>query len=131
MNPRALAALRRIAETVLEAERARLAAAQARGKAAADAIDALDAAVRRQADVTAAELEAPVAGHVVDRFGAWAERRRAALNTTLAQERVRVETQRLATTEAFARAEALRRIEAASMHRAAQASRRRASRRGD
>jgi len=112
MKRKGLPALGEIAAALLEAERARLRAAGAlRARAEAKVAD-LDAAVARQHAVIAAELEAPVAGRVLDRWGGWADRRRSVLTLNLARERAAWEQQRQATLWAFGRAEALKRLAA-------------------
>lgn len=110
MSDRRLPALSRIAGALLDAELARLRARGAQAEATRGRIAALDAAVTRQHAVIAAELEAPVAGPVLDRWGGWADRRRAELNAGLARELAALEAQRQAAAAAFGRAEALRLI---------------------
>jgi hypothetical protein len=112
MSAGKLDSLADLAHMVLEAEQMRLRQASERRRAAESRIEALDAAVARQHAVIAAELDAPVAGLVLDQWGAWAGRRRMALNTALAREHVSWEEQRQATFAAFGRAEALRRLRA-------------------
>lgn len=102
-----VAALRRVAGALLDAELAELRARGAQVAATRDRIAALDAAVARQHRVIAAALEAPVAGPVLDRWGGWADRRRAELNATLARELAALEARRQAAAAAFGRAEAL------------------------
>jgi len=108
-DPR-LPALARVAGALLDAELAELRARGAATEATRGRIAALDAAVARQHAAIAAELEAPVAGPVLDRWGGWADRRRAELNTALARELAALEAQRQAAAAAFGRAEALRLI---------------------
>ncbi len=110
MSDRRLAALTRIARALLEAELAELRARGAAAEASRGRIAALDAGVARQHAVIAAELEAPVAGPVLDRWGGWADRRRAELNAGLARELAALEAQRQAAATAFGRTEALRLI---------------------
>jgi hypothetical protein len=110
-DPR-LPALARIAGAVLDAELAELRARGAAAEAARGRIASLDAAVARQHAVIAAELEAPVAGPVLDRWGGWADRRRAELNAALTRELAALEAQRQAAAQAFGRAEALRLVAA-------------------
>lgn len=105
-----LPALRSAAGALLDAELARLRAQGTTVAALRAEIARLDAAVARQHAVIAAEIEAPVAGAVLDRWGGWADRRRAELNTRLARELAALEARRAAASRAFGRAEALRRI---------------------
>ena len=108
MSGHRLADLRQIAGVLLEARLAVLRESSARHEATRARIGALDAAVARQHAAIAAELEAPVAGPVLDRWGSWAERRRSALNQALAAESQILETQRKGALFAFGRDEALR-----------------------
>lgn len=117
--------LRHVAGLRLDAALAALRQAVAAADALAGRIAELDTAIARQHDLIAREMEAPVAGPVLDRWGAWAARERARLNGSLALARAEVDRQRLVAAEAFGRAEALRLIEAAE----AQAARRLARRR--
>ncbi len=125
MRPDRLAALARLAVAAKEAEEVRLRAAGARRAVIEAKIAGLDAAVARQNAVIAAELEAPVAGPVLDRWGGWADRHRMALNTELARERAACEAQRIATLRAFGRAEALARVRADAATEARRDARRR------
>lgn len=123
---RRLAELRHVASVLLEAELASLREAGDRRAATLARLQALDAAAARQHATTQAELEAPVAGRVLDRWGGWAERRRVALNTALAGETAAVEAQRSQAMKAFGREQALARIAA----KAAAEARRKARRNG-
>jgi hypothetical protein len=105
---RLIAALAGLARMKLDADLARLrAATEAAGRTEAR-INGLTAAAARQAEIAAQDLEAPVAGQVLARWGAWAEVRRIELNSRLAQERAEIEARRQATLGAFGRTEALR-----------------------
>ena len=110
MSDSRLPALSRIAGALLDAELARMRARGAAAETTRGRIAALDAAVARQHAAIAAELEAPVAGPVLDRWGGWADRRRADLNAALARDLAALEAQRQAAAAAFGRAEALRMI---------------------
>jgi hypothetical protein len=110
MSGKRLKPLRQIAAAFLDAELARLRAARAKADRIAAKIADHDAAGLRQQEAIAAELEAPVAGPVYDRWGAWAGRHRAALNIEFAQALAALETQKHGALTAFGRAEALRRI---------------------
>ena len=110
MSDRRLADLHRVAGALLDAELARLRAQGARAEALRGEITALDGAVARQHAVIADAFDAPLAGPVLDRWGSWADRRRAVLNTALARELAALEIRRRAAAEAFGRAEALRLI---------------------
>lgn len=123
---RRLAELRHVASVLLEAELASLREAGDRRAATLARLQALDAAAARQHATIQAELEAPVAGRVLDRWGGWAERRRVALNTALAGETAAVEAQRSQAMKAFGREQALARIAA----KAAAEARRKARRNG-
>lgn len=121
-----LAELRRVAAALLEAELAALRQAGQRCDVTRSRIAELEAAAARQRAVIQAELEAPVAGPVLDRWGGWAERRRSALNTELAGQTAAFETRRGAALAAFGRDQALARI----ARMADAEARRRARRRG-
>lgn len=123
---RRLTELRHVASVLLEAELASLREAGDRRAATLARLQALDAAAARQHATIQAELEAPVAGRVLDRWGGWAERRRVALNTALAGETAAVEAQRSQAMKAFGREQALARIAA----KAAAEARRKARRNG-
>lgn len=112
MKTQNLDKLRRLAEALLEQEQARLREIRRRQDATEAKISNLNTAIARQREVISAELEMPVAGPVFDRWGAWTDRRRMALNSELAQERVAWEEQRQTTLFNFGRAEALKQIEA-------------------
>ena len=122
---RRIAALAGLARLRLDADLARLrAATEAAGRTEAR-ITGLTVAAARQAEIAAQDLEAPVAGQVLSRWGVWAEVRRIELNSRLAQERAEIEARRQATLAAFGRTEALR----LAVRRAAEAERREALRR--
>ena len=121
-----LSTLAHLAAALLEAEQARLRTAMARRTKVESRIADLDAAVTRQHQVISAELEAPVAGRVLDSWGTWADRRRMALNTDLAQERLACEDQRQIAMKAFGRAEALKTLQAKAADAAKLDARRRA-----
>lgn len=128
MSGSGLDRLAHLAATILEAEQARLRAASRRRIDAEAKIADLDSAVARQHAVISAEIEAPVAGLVLDRWGGWADRLRMVLNAELARERAAWEEQRRATLKAFGRAEALRRLEAEAADKARLLARRRQTR---
>ncbi|MCX7646888.1 MAG: hypothetical protein N2Z62_16530 [Rhodobacteraceae bacterium] len=90
----------------------------------------LATAVERQAAIVAQDLEAPVAGPVHARWGAWVEVRRIELNRQLAVERAEAEAARQAARDAFGRAEALRGMLEAETKAARKAALERARRRG-
>jgi hypothetical protein len=105
---RRIAALADLARLKLDADLARLrAAADAAGRTEAR-IEGLTVAASRQAEIVARDLEAPIAGQVLARWGAWAEVRRIELNARLAQDRAEVEARRQETLGSFGRTEALR-----------------------
>jgi len=105
----AFAGLAELARLVLEAE---LSALRGRREALARTearLADLSTAVERQAAIVAQDLEAPVAGPVHARWGAWVEVRRIELNLRLARGRAEAEAARQTARDAFGRAEALRR----------------------
>lgn len=108
MKSKKLETLVQLSNMLLDAEQAKLSKAAAQCQSTRSKLSGLDVAVQRQNDVIAAELEAPVAGTVLDCWGAWAERQRFTLNTELAQQIAALEEQRQLARTAFGRAEALR-----------------------
>lgn len=111
MTLRKLEVLEKLSALIFEAEQTKLTNITACCNLTKSKIDDLDTAVRRQNDVIASELEAPIAGHVLDRWGAWAEIQRINLNTELAQQNVVLEEQRQKTLVAFGRSEALKTLQ--------------------
>lgn len=101
-----------LSKTLLEVEQARLREAQSARTQVANKVSALNDAVSRQHDVIAAELEAPVAGPVLDQWGAWVDRKRMALNAELALKSSVWEEQRQTTLMTFGRLHALQKLHA-------------------
>ncbi len=128
MSDRGAARLAALAAALLDARLASLKRRQADCAATAATIAALDAAQRRQVNVIAAELEAPVAGRVYDLWGSWVDRRRVALNMRLARERVAEANAVQDARVAFGRSEALRLISEDAAAAARTVARRRAAR---
>ncbi len=117
-------ALRQITDALLEAELAKLRRHQTACDEVRGRIDGLKDAVKRQHQIIAADLETPVSGPVLDRWGGWVDRKRHMLNAQLAHETMSLEVQRQTALKAFGRAEALRQIAKKESDAARQKSRR-------
>lgn len=130
MSGRRIEALQALARMALDAELVALRTAREAQGLTEARLDALRVAAARQAAVAAQELEVPVAGPVLARWGAWAEVRRIDLNARLARERAEAEARRQEALDAFGRTEALRLAARRAAEAGRLAARRRAGRGG-
>lgn len=130
MSRSRLEELAALARLVFEVELAALRARQDAVARTEARLADLDAAATRQAQIVAEALEAPVAGAVHGRWGAWAEVQRMELNRRLAQQRAEADACLQSARDAFGRCDAIRGALAAEVSRARQAARARCRRGG-